>query len=59
MLTATEIIFVEKHKDDDVRALALRMKEGTADFRPKWVLQQIAGIQAMRRKMSTRWYSPP
>lgn len=51
MLTATEKIFVEMHKDDDVRALALRMKEGTADFRPKWVLQQIAGIQAMRRKM--------
>lgn len=51
MLTATEKIFVEMHKDDDVRALALRMKEGTADFRPKFVLQQIAGIQAMRRKM--------
>ena len=51
MLTATEKIFVEMHKDDDVRALALRMKEGAADFRPKFVLQQIAGIQAMRRKM--------
>ena len=51
MLTATEKIFVEMHKDDDVRDLALRMKEGTADFRPKFVLQQIAGIQAMRRKM--------
>ena len=36
--------------DDDVRALALRLKEAE-DFRPRFVLQQIAGIQAMRRKM--------
>ena len=50
MLTAAEKIFVEEHKDDDVRALALKMKEA-AGFNPKYVLQQIAGIQAMRRKM--------
>ena len=49
--TATEQEYISKHIDDDVRDLALRMKEGTADFRPKFVLQQIAGIQAMRRKM--------
>ena len=48
--TATEQEYISKHIDDDVRALALRMKEA-ADFRPKFVLQQIAGIQAMRRKM--------
>ncbi len=50
MLTAAEKIFVVEHKDDDVRALAFKMKEA-ADFNPKYVLQQIAGIQAMRRKM--------
>ena len=49
--TATEQEYISKHIDDDVRGLALRMKEGAADFRPKFVLQQIAGIQAMRRKM--------
>lgn len=41
---------MQEHRDDDVRALALKMKEA-ADFRPRVVLQQIAGIQAMRRKM--------
>ncbi len=50
MLTAAEKIFVVEHKDDDVRALAFKMKEA-ADFNPKYVLQQIAGIQAIRRKM--------
>ena len=49
--TPREKEFVSGHIDDDVRALALRMKEGTADFRPRFVLQQIAGIQIMRRKM--------
>lgn len=50
MLTTRERIFVQEHRDDDVRALALKMKEA-AGFRPRVVLQQIAGIQAMRRKM--------
>lgn len=50
MLTTTEKKYILEHIDDDVRNLALHMKE-IEDFRPKFVLQQIAGIQAMRRKM--------
>ena len=50
LVTTTEKKYIHEHIDDDVRDLALRMKENE-DFRPKFVLQQIAGIQAMKRKM--------
>ena len=50
LATTTEKKYILEHIDDDVRNLALHMKE-IEDFRPKFVLQQIAGIQAMKRKM--------
>ncbi|MBO7567918.1 MAG: SAM-dependent methyltransferase [Bacteroidales bacterium] len=50
LVTTTEKKYIHEHINDDVRDLALRMKENE-DFRPKFVLQQIAGIQAMKRKM--------
>ena len=55
--TEAERIFAADNADADVRGLALRLKEG-ADFRPKFVLQQIAGRQMMRRKMPL-WASNP
>ncbi|MCR5455592.1 MAG: SAM-dependent methyltransferase [Bacteroidales bacterium] len=55
--TAAEKQFAADNADADVRGLALRLKEA-ADFRPKYVLQQIAGRQMMRRKMCT-WAQNP
>ena len=50
LATKTEKKYILEHINDDVRDLALHMK-ANEDFRPKFVLQQIAGIQAMKRKM--------
>ncbi len=55
--TSSESSFIESHIGADVRDLALRLK-AAEDFRPKYVLQQIAGRQAMRRKMPV-WAENP
>ena len=46
------ITFVRQHADDDVRQLALRMKQGD-DVDLKAALQQIQGRQTARRKLPT------
>lgn len=55
--TSAEKIFAADNADADVCELALRLKE-REDFRPKYVLQQIAGRQMMKRKMM-QWVANP
>lgn len=48
--TEAEKAFIKQHLADDVRALALKIRPA-GGLRIQYVLQQIAGYQAMRKKM--------
>jgi len=48
--TDTERKTIHDNRDADVRTLAMRLRE-SPDLRPIYVLRQISGYQAMRRKM--------
>ncbi len=48
--TDTERKLISENLSADIRALALKLKPAQ-DLRPKYILQQIAGYQTMRRKM--------